>query len=103
MATPTVTIPLAMWQWQRLERLSGHERVICRWVACGLSNREVAAQMGSCERTVRTQVQVIFEKTGARSRTQLAMLALFSGIVDPDMVLATWKLLRPDWLAEEVR
>lgn len=96
MSIPTVTIPLPLWQWRRLDELTSREREICRLVACGLESKEIARRIGTSERTVRTQLQVIFEKTGMRTRTSVGMMALLAGIVDVDMILDTWRELAPE-------
>jgi len=57
-------------------RLSVSEAAIARLVVDGLTNAEVAGHRNvSCE-TVKTQIRSLFDKTGARNRTELTRLAL---------------------------
>lgn len=57
------------------ERLSARERQVVALVARGLQNKEVAAAIGVSPNTVRNQLVQIFGKTGASSRTELAVWA----------------------------
>lgn len=51
--------------------LSAREREVCRWVALGYSNREVAEKLQMSERTVKAHLTSTFKKTGLGSRTGL--------------------------------
>jgi two-component system nitrate/nitrite response regulator NarL len=59
-----------------LQRLSTRERMITTLVADGLSNKEVARRLDITEGTVKLHLHNIYEKTGVRNRTSLAVLAL---------------------------
>lgn len=52
-------------------RLTPRERDVARRVAHGLTNREIAADLGTARRTVDTQVSSILRKLGLTSRDQL--------------------------------
>ena len=53
--------------------------VVC--VSKGLSNREIAAELGITEGTVRNYVSAILHKTGFEHKTQIAIHALKGGFV----------------------
>ena len=59
-----------------MERLSERERQIAYMVARGMRNRDIAADLGISENTVKRHLQSIFSKTGSRDRLELAVLAL---------------------------
>jgi len=59
-----------------LRRLSDRERQIAALVARGLKNRDIAAELKISENTVKRHLQSIFDKTGARDRLELAVMAL---------------------------
>jgi DNA-binding CsgD family transcriptional regulator len=52
--------------------LSLVEREIVRWIRLGKTNWEIAQIRGKSEFTIKTQVQRMLKKTGARNRTELA-------------------------------
>jgi DNA-binding CsgD family transcriptional regulator/tetratricopeptide (TPR) repeat protein len=52
--------------------LTGTERRVAALIAEGKTNREVAAAMFVTENTVQTHLRHIFQKTGVKSRTELA-------------------------------
>ena len=57
-------------------QLTIQELQIARFVAQGLSNREVAAQLFLSPRTIAFHLRNVFRKLGISSRTQLARLDL---------------------------
>jgi DNA-binding NarL/FixJ family response regulator len=59
-----------------LDRLTVREREVLDGVARGLSNREIADELGITERTARTHVSNILAKLGLSSRTQAALFAV---------------------------
>ncbi|MGE0406255.1 MAG: response regulator [Candidatus Korobacteraceae bacterium] len=59
-----------------LKRLSERERQIAALVARGRKNRDIAAELSISENTVKRHLQSIFDKTGARDRLELAVMAL---------------------------
>ena len=71
-----------------LAGLTGREREILRLVAVGLTNREICDRLWVSMATVKTHVSHLLAKTGSRDRVQLVLLALRSGVVRLDEVLA---------------
>lgn len=66
------------------ERLTERELDVLSRMATGLSNREIASDLGIEYTTVRGHVQSILEKLGARSRFDAVARAYRSGLVrDP--------------------
>jgi two-component system nitrate/nitrite response regulator NarP len=59
--------------------LTEREKAIAALVAQGLRNREVAAELGMTEGTVKVYLHRIYEKLRVGSRTELALLARDSG------------------------
>ena len=55
--------------------LSPRERQLVALVAQGLRNRDIAAQLGITEGTVKVYLHAIFDKLGVGSRTELAIRA----------------------------
>jgi len=53
--------------------LTNFERKIVEAVASGLTNREVAAEIGSTLNMVRKQLKTIFDKTGVWNRVELTI------------------------------
>jgi two-component system, NarL family, response regulator LiaR len=62
--------------------LSEREREVLGLLGKGLSNADIAARIYLSEGTVRNYVSSIFEKLGVTDRTQAAVLAIRSGLVD---------------------
>ncbi len=58
-----------------LEGLSPRERAIAALVQRGLRNKEIAAELGLTEGTVKVHLHKIFDKIGVRSRTELILRA----------------------------
>jgi len=63
-------------QTDRRRALTSREMQIARAVAEGRGNREIAAQLGITEQTVKNHLTSIFEKMGVASRLQLALLMI---------------------------
>jgi len=63
--------------------LSERELEVCRLVARGLSNREIAAQLFVSEATVKTHVAHVLSRLGLRDRVQVTVFAYEHGIVRP--------------------
>lgn len=64
-----------------VDQLTPQELQIARFVAQGLSNKEVAAQVFLSPRTVEHHLRHVFAKLGIKSRTQLARLPLGPALV----------------------
>lgn len=62
-------------------QLSEREREILRLVATGLSNQQIANQLGISINTVKVHLRNVFGKIGVASRTEATLYALRSGIV----------------------
>jgi DNA-binding NarL/FixJ family response regulator len=60
---------------QGSELLSRREQEVVRWMADGLSNREIAKEMGLSENTVKNYVYRIFNKLGVSNRVEVVMYA----------------------------
>lgn len=58
-----------------LRALSNRERAVAALVLQGLRNKEVAAELGVTEGTVKVHLHKVFEKLGIGSRTELIILA----------------------------
>jgi DNA-binding NarL/FixJ family response regulator len=65
-----------------LPLLTPREHEIVRHVGLGLRNADIAARLFISERTVKTHLNNIFGKLGVRDRTELALFALKTGMVD---------------------
>jgi DNA-binding NarL/FixJ family response regulator len=55
--------------------LSKREREVAELVAEGLSNRDIASQLGLSEHTIKNYLFHIFEKLGMSSRVELVLYA----------------------------
>ena len=64
-----------------LDLLTEKELEIVRYVAAGMSNKEIADKLAYSEKTVKNYLSVIFQKLNIRDRTQAAILALRQGIL----------------------
>lgn len=62
------------------ESLTARETDTLRLLAKGLSNRDIAAELGIAEVTVKTHVSSILSKLNLQSRTQAALFALKEGL-----------------------
>lgn len=63
---------------------TGRELDTLRKLVNGLSDREIAEQLGISYNTVRVYITNMLQKTGYSSRTELALKAAKSGIAVPD-------------------
>lgn len=63
------------------ESLTARETDTLRLLARGMANKEIAAELGVSEMTVKTHVSSILSKLDLKSRTQAALFALREGLV----------------------
>lgn len=56
-----------------LDALTAREQELVGLVGEGMRNREIAARLGITEGTVKAYLHAIFDKTGVKSRTELAL------------------------------
>lgn len=66
------------------ESLTPKETIVLQLIAHGQSNKEIAADQGVSEATVKTHVSRLLSKLGLDSRTQAALYALKYGIASLD-------------------
>ncbi len=64
-----------------IRALSEKELEIIRYVATGMSNKEIAEKLAYSEKTVKNYLSIIFQKLGTRDRTQAAIFALRNGLL----------------------
>lgn len=67
-----------------IAHLSPRETEVLQLLAKGLSNKEIAAQLGLVVGTVKIHVANIFSKLGVSDRTQALVTAVKRGIIDLD-------------------
>jgi NarL family two-component system response regulator LiaR len=65
-----------------LDALTERERQILTLIGHGRSNREIADELVLAEKTVKTHITNIFSKLHVRERTQAALMAMRSGLVE---------------------
>jgi DNA-binding NarL/FixJ family response regulator len=66
-----------------IETLQAKEVEIVRYVAMGMSNKEISEKLAYSEKTVKNYLSTIFQKLHLRDRTQVAIFALRHGLL-PD-------------------
>jgi DNA-binding NarL/FixJ family response regulator len=57
-------------------QLTNREREVLKRVVRGLANKEIGAEIGVSEASVKASLQGLFDKLGVRTRTQLVKIAL---------------------------
>ena len=68
--------------------LTEREQQVLRLIARGLTNQELCDHLWLSMPTVKTHVSHLLSKTGSRDRVQLVLLALRTGLVSMEDVLA---------------
>lgn len=71
----------AVWEDERLARLTGREREVLVLVARGLTNQEIAADLVISPHTAKTHVNRIMSKVAAGDRAHLVILAYEAGLI----------------------
>jgi DNA-binding NarL/FixJ family response regulator len=71
---------------QTIAQLSEKEIEIIRYLASGLSNKEIAEHLSYSEKTVKNYLSVIFQKLQLRDRTQVAIYALRQGLLPDERI-----------------
>jgi DNA-binding NarL/FixJ family response regulator len=66
--------------------LTAREVEIVRYVAAGMSNREIAGKLVYSEKTVKNYLSIIFQKLGIRDRTQAAIFAFRQGLIPEEEI-----------------
>ena len=64
--------------------MTARELDVLRLVTAGRRNKEIAAELGITENTVKYHLRNILEKLHAESRTEVATRAVREGLVDRD-------------------
>ena len=67
----------------RLDTLTPRERQVLERVVAGLLNKQVAAELGTSEQTIKLHRGRAMRKMGAESLAQLVVLAQLAGAVEP--------------------
>jgi DNA-binding NarL/FixJ family response regulator len=63
--------------------LSEREQEVVIWAVQGMTNKEIAAQLGISAKTVKTHLQNVFKKLNVRRRVQLSALSPFLATSTP--------------------
>ncbi len=66
------------------EKLSAKGMEVLSLAAKGMSNKEIGAQLGVTEATVKSYFVDVFQKLNVRSRTEAVFVSLKSGILTLD-------------------
>jgi DNA-binding NarL/FixJ family response regulator len=61
--------------------LTDREISLLQLVATGLSNKEIATELGLAESTVKNRLSILFQKLDVKDRTQAAIYAMTHGLV----------------------
>jgi two-component system, NarL family, response regulator LiaR len=64
------------------EALTAREREVLQLIARGLPNKLIARELGIAEKTVKTHVSSILSKLGLTDRTQAALYAVRTGLIE---------------------
>lgn len=69
------------------ENISSREREVLKLASQGLSGKEIADRLFISERTVQTHLASIYDKLGAKNKTEAMLLAIKHGIVTLDELI----------------
>ncbi len=75
------TVPVDSGDWSAINSLTEREGQVLALLARGMSNIEIAADLGLSIDTVKTHLKHIYAKLGARGRAQAVIAAYESGVV----------------------
>ena len=67
---------------EKIESLTKRELEVLKNLTVGMYNKEIALKLGISERTVKNHVSNIFKKVGVADRTQAAVFAIRSHLVN---------------------
>lgn len=76
----TALAPVAV---RKMVKLSVREREVLRLIVQGMSNRQIAEHLGIGPATAKTHVENVMRKLGVSDRTQAAVWAVYSGVIEP--------------------
>lgn len=79
----------------RLDRLTPREQDVLRGVVAGLLNKQIAAELGICEKTVKVHRAHVMEKMCVRSVAELVRLSEHAGLDMPLRVPQASRVLQP--------
>ncbi|MDH7480268.1 MAG: response regulator transcription factor, partial [Syntrophomonadaceae bacterium] len=65
-----------------LERLTSREREVLKLISTGESNRDISERLFISEKTVKNHITSILRKLGAKDRTQAAIIAIKSNLIE---------------------
>ncbi|CAN5815879.1 response regulator transcription factor [soil metagenome] len=77
-------------EFRRLSDVDGHNNIagmtereisLLQLVANGMSNKEIATELGLAESTVKNRLSILFQKLDVKDRTQAAIYAMTHGLV----------------------
>lgn len=83
-----------------LGRLTPAELRVLRLVAAGIEYKAAAIALGVSERTIRTHMRTVTGKLDVHNARMAGALALVSGLLTADDLLAVWAEHRQSMLAE---
>jgi DNA-binding NarL/FixJ family response regulator len=78
---PIAAVLAARMREPRLTALTGREREVLRFVADGLSSKQIARRLTITERTVKYHINSVMTKLGAENRAQAVAIASRRGIL----------------------